>query len=259
MNPFSIHMLGCGSAMPTRSHVPSCQVVEYGPRLFMVDCGEGSHIQLERSPLRKSRLSHIFISHLHADHCLGLFGIFSAMRHTGRQEPLHVYAHPALEPLMRQNMAFFCCSALFEVVFHAIDAEKAATIYEDEGMQVSTVPLHHGVACAGYMFKEKTEPRRSYAYLSDTAYSPMTPPLVRGVSLLYHEATFANDMAGRAQAYGHSTTLDAARTALEAQAGRLIIGHFSRRYPDEQPLLQEARSLFPGTDLAREGKTFSIP
>jgi len=100
---------------------------------------------------------------------------------------------------------------------------------------------------------------RSYAYLSDTLYSPKAAGLVQGVDLLYHEATFADSDKALARQTGHSTARQAATAALKAEAGRLIIGHFSSRYKDEQLLVDEARQLFPATEAAEEGKSYDIP
>ena len=258
MVPFRIHILGCGSAVPTKRHCPSCQLVEIGDKLLMIDCGDGSHVQMERHHLRTKRLGHIFISHLHADHCLGLTGIFSIMRHKGRTDPIHVYAQKELEPILRSNFSFFCSTACFEVIFHPIDPELNRFVYEDNSIEVATIPLHHGVPSCGFLIREKKGGKRSYAYCSDTAYNPDIPGFINGVNLLYHEATYASDKAQKAIDYGHSTAADAALTAKEAGAKRLIIGHFSSRYEDESVLLDEAKAIFPNTFLADEHQITEI-
>ena len=100
--------------------------------------------------------------------------------------------------------------------------------------------------------------RRSYAYLSDTLYSPRAAELVRGVDLLYHEATFADPDKAMARKTGHSTAAQAAKAALKAGAGKLLIGHFSSRYPDVEVLVNEARNIFPATEAVVEGESYDI-
>ncbi|MFC2766365.1 MAG: MBL fold metallo-hydrolase, partial [Prevotella sp.] len=92
MEPFKVHILGCGSALPTLKHFPSSQVVEVRGKLFMVDCGEGAQIQLRKTRISFSKIRCVFISHLHGDHCFGLIGLVSTFGMLGRTVPLHVYA-----------------------------------------------------------------------------------------------------------------------------------------------------------------------
>ncbi len=305
MENFDIHILGCGSSLPTMRHFPSCQVVSLRDRLYMVDCGEGAQLQLRRSHLKFTRLSHIFISHLHGDHIFGLMGLVSTFGMLGRETPLHVHAPEQLERLLCPQLDFLCHGLPFELVFDPVDFSAApALIYEDRAVSVHTIPLRHRVPCTGFIFREKAalphirrdmidflhiphyaiqgikegagwttpegdvyphaclvrlaEPARAYAYCSDTAYAAENAPLLRGVDLLYHEATFADQHAARAIETMHSTARQAALMAREAGAKRLVIGHFSSRYDDDTPLLDEARAVFPGTELAREGAVFHI-
>lgn len=158
MEKFEVHILGCGSALPTTRHFPTSQVVNIREKLFMIDCGEGAQMQLRRSRLKFSRLSHIFISHLHGDHCFGLIGLISTFALLGRTATLHIYAHPELERLMRPWLDFFCHGIDFDVEFHAIDTQKAEVIYEDRSVTVSTIPLKHRVPCCGFLFAEKRTP-----------------------------------------------------------------------------------------------------
>ena len=100
---------------------------------------------------------------------------------------------------------------------------------------------------------------RSYAFCSDTAYYEAIVPIVKGVDLLYHEATFKNDLHDRAASTFHSTTGQAAGIAKLADVKRLVIGHYSQRYHDLSELLWEVKEVFPNADLAEEGKVFEIP
>ena len=107
MEPFKVHILGCGSALPTLQHNASSQVVELREKLFMIDCGEGTQIQLRRSRIHFSKIIAVFISHLHGDHCFGLPGMISTFGMTGRTAPLHIYAPAAFEPILDQTLNFF--------------------------------------------------------------------------------------------------------------------------------------------------------
>ena len=99
MEKFELHILGCGSALPTTRHFATSQVVNLREKLFMIDCGEGAQMQLRRSRLKFSRLNHIFISHLHGDHCFGLLGLISTFGLLGRTADLHIHSPKGLDPL----------------------------------------------------------------------------------------------------------------------------------------------------------------
>lgn len=304
MEKFEVHILGCGSALPTTRHNASSQVVRIGNKQFMIDCGEGTQLQLRKSHLHFSFINHIFISHLHGDHCFGLIGMISTFGLLGRNAPLHIYAHPMLQKIIQPQIDFFCKELPYHVEFHNIDPTQHKTIYEDKSITVETLPQKHRIPCCGFLFKEKpkkrhiigemmeyyniptylrqgikdgddfttpdgqtipndrltrnADPSRSYAYCSDTLPCPENKIYLNDINLLYHEATFAESEKKRAAETFHSTALQAAEIALEAKVHKLIIGHFSSRYTDDNILLDEAKELFPNTELAYEGATFSI-
>lgn len=305
MEKFDLHILGCGSALPTNKHYPTSQVLDIRDKLFMIDCAEGTQLQLRRQKLKFSRLNHIFISHLHGDHCFGLIGMMSTFDLLGRTSKLHIYSPgEELETLMRPWMSFFCRSIGFEVVFHALNPKADSVVYEDRSITVSTIPLKHRVPCCGYLFREKkplphirrdmidflgipfyaindikqgagwTDAEgkvwsnadlvidagrgRSYAYCSDTIFFPKLADRLKDVDLLFHEATFADDGMKRAKETHHSTARQAATVAKAADVKKLIIGHFSARYEDETLLLDEAKSVFPSTMLAKDGMKISL-
>ena len=304
MEPFKVHILGCGSALPTLQHNASSQIVELREKLFMIDCGEGTQIQLRRSRIHFSKIIAVFISHLHGDHCFGLPGMISTFGMTGRTAPLHIYAPAAFEPILDQTLSFFCQGLEFKVVFHAVDTTQNKVVYEDRSLTVETIPLQHRIDCCGYLFREKptlphirrdmidfykipisqinnikagadwvtaegeviansrlttpAEPARSYAYCSDTRYIKTLHELVKGVSTLYHESTYAAEDAERARLYWHSTSQDAAKVARDGSVGKLLLGHFSARYNNESQLLEEAKEIFPNSYLTCEGATFDI-
>lgn len=147
--------MGCGSALPTLRHYPSAQIVELRDKFFMVDCGEGVQMQLRRCRVRFSKVGHVFISHLHGDHCFGLIGMISSFGLLGRTATLHVYANERLEPLLQAQMDLFCHDLGYEVVFHAIDATQRTVIYDDRSVTVETIPLAHRLPTCGFLFREK--------------------------------------------------------------------------------------------------------
>lgn len=155
MTPFKIYVLGCGSALPTMRHNPSSQIVELRGKQFMIDCGEGTQLQLRRSKIRFTKLGHVFISHLHGDHCFGLLGMISTFGMLGRTAPLHVYAPGDYGELFAKELEFFCNRVEYEVVFHPIDPSASCVIYEDRSMTVTTIPLIHKIPCCGFLFSEK--------------------------------------------------------------------------------------------------------
>jgi len=157
MEPFKVHILGCGSALPTMRHYASSQVVEVRGKLFMVDCAEGTQIQLRRSRIRFTKLGAVFISHLHGDHCFGLIGMISTFALLGRTATLHVYAPAALGPMLEAQLSLFFQHLDFEVSFHAVDTTKQQVIYEDRSVTIESIPLEHRMPCCGFLFREKRQ------------------------------------------------------------------------------------------------------
>lgn len=304
MEPFRVHILGCGSALPTLRHFASSQVVEMRGKLFMVDCGEGTQMQLRRSRIRFTKISAVFISHLHGDHCFGLIGMLSTFGLLGRTAKLDVYGPAPLGDVMRQQMKIFCHDFDYEVVFHDVDTRQQQVVYEDRSLTVETVPLEHRMPCCGYLFREKqtlphirrdvldayhipvsqinnikagadwvsedgeqvnnsllvepADPPRSYAYCSDTRYMPNLASRIKGVSALYHESTYTEEYVALAEKYMHSTAQQAAMVARDAEAGKLVLGHYSSRCEDEKILLNEAKQIFTNSMLANEGLTIDV-
>lgn len=155
VEPFKVHILGCGSALPTPKHNPSSQVVEIRGKMFMVDCGEGTQTQLRKSAIRFTRIQAVFISHLHGDHCFGLPGMISTFGMLGRTAPLSIYAPAAFEPVLKSTLNLFCQGLGYDVDFHPVDTSRPYVVYEDKSLTVSTLPLAHRVPCCGFLFREK--------------------------------------------------------------------------------------------------------
>lgn len=155
MEPFKIHILGCGSALPTLKHNASSQLIEMRGKCFMVDCGEGAQMQFRRSHIHFSKLNAIFISHMHGDHCFGLMGLLSTLGMLGRTSKLRIYAPKEYAILFRQQVDFFMQTMEYEMEMIPVDTEKQQIIYEDHSLTVETVPLQHRVPCCGFIFREK--------------------------------------------------------------------------------------------------------
>lgn len=155
MEPFKIHILGCGSALPTLKHNASSQLIEMRGKCFMVDCGEGAQMQFRRSHIHFSKLNAIFISHMHGDHCFGLMGLLSTLGMLGRTSKLRIYAPKEYATLFRQQVDFFMQTMEYEMEMIPVDTEKQQIIYEDHSLTVETVPLQHRVPCCGFIFCEK--------------------------------------------------------------------------------------------------------
>lgn len=159
MSDFKVHILGCGSATPTARHRPSCQVVDAHGKLFMVDCGEGAQLEFRRQSLKFSRLGHIFISHLHGDHFLGLPGLLSTMALHQKEGDVTVHVHPEGAELLQRIMAVLCRETSYTLHYDIIPHGFTGTIYEDRSLTVDTFPLYHRIPCSGFIFREKP-PRR---------------------------------------------------------------------------------------------------
>ena len=162
MSDFSVYYLGCGSASPSERHLPSCQVVTFRDKLYMIDCGEGAQLQFRRHKLKFSRLTHIFISHIHGDHFLGLPGLLSTMSLHEVTGTVVVHAFPEGLDILRRIMEIFCREPSFEIIYDAIP-EKGGLLVDDKGLTVEAFPLYHRVPAVGFIFREKPRPRRLIA------------------------------------------------------------------------------------------------
>lgn len=158
MEKFELHILGCGSALPTTRHFSTSQVVNVREKLFMIDCGEGAQMQLRKTRLKFSRLSHIFISHLHGDHCFGLPGLISTFGLLGRTADMHIHSPEGAEKIFRPMLNYFCNRLSFNVHFHEFGTDAPSVIYDDRSVRVTTIPLRHRIPCCGFLFEEKKMP-----------------------------------------------------------------------------------------------------
>ena len=260
---FSLTVLGSSAAIPVKDRHLSAHLLNVNERLFLIDCGEGTQFQLRKFHIPLQRISQILISHLHGDHFFGLIGLLNTMHLLGRKDELHLYAPPDLENIIRVQQEASSTVFTYPLVFHPLVSDELTLIFEDQKVTVEAFPLKHSIPAYGFVFREirlarRAFSRRSYAYCSDTAYDERVIPFISGVSMLYHETTFMEALAKPAAEKFHSTTIEAATIAKKALAGKLLLGHFSARYDDLGPLLNEARSVFPDSILSAEGITIDI-
>jgi ribonuclease Z len=299
-----VTILGSSSALPTSGRYPSAHVLNAHERLFLIDCGEGTQMQLRKTRIRFAKINHIFLSHLHGDHIFGLYGLLSTFSLMGRENPLHLYAPEKYDAILKSHLNDFDINLSFEIIFTPLSGNDPVKILDDKYLTVTSFPLKHRIPAYGFLFREKMSERNiiaecigkyniplvripaikkgedfitqdgnlikneeltlppreplSYAYCSDTKYFKRLSSFVKEVTLLYHEATFDKSKADLARMTGHSTTLEAAKTAQDARADSLIIGHFSARYKDIEPLVAEARTIFPQTYPAIDGRTYEV-
>lgn len=301
---FELTILGSSSALPTSERYPTAQVLNASGRFFLIDCGEGTQIQIRRQKIAFGKIRHIFISHLHGDHYYGLIGLISTFNLLGIKNDLHIYSPTQLREILQPQLNLLKAGLQFNIIFHPLNFKKPELIFEDKVIEVISFPLKHSINCCGFLFREKTKERNikkeyiqefnipiaqiraikqgadfktengkiipneqlttpppppvSYAFCSDTAFHPPVVETIKEVSTLYHEATFTEEMKEWAVKTYHSTALDAAKIAKMANAGKLIIGHFSSRYKTTDQFLKEAQSEFKNTETAVDGKKYSI-
>jgi len=299
-----VKILGSSSATPAHRRNHTSQLVNVEGKYYLVDCGEGTQLQLKRYKLRAQRINNIFISHLHGDHYLGLMGLLSTMHLMGRNKPLNLYGPRGLAEIITLQLRYSETIFNYDLKFIEVDASRSQVIHEDELICVHSIPLNHRIPCSGFLFEEKTKNRRirremlpddmsvrniirlkkgediyaedgtllyknkdmtlpprqsfRYAYCSDTKYDESIIPIIEGADMLYHEATFLEEHLDRATSTYHSTAKEAATIAQKANVGKLLLGHFSARYKELEPLEAEAREVFAESYLAIEGEEFIL-
>lgn len=155
MQPFDIHILGCGSALPTRKHLPSSQVVNLREKLLLIDCGEGAQLAWRTTGLNWQKISHILLTHAHGDHVFGLPGFLSTMGLLGRTAPIYVHGPSSLQTFVEYMKAHFFADIDYEIHFQPVDTTAHEIIFEDRSMEVWSLPLQHRLPCCGYLIKEK--------------------------------------------------------------------------------------------------------
>lgn len=299
---FGVTILGNNSAIPAFDRHPTAQVVTMNDQMFLFDCGEGTQMQFSHYKIRRSRINHIFISHLHGDHYFGLIGLLTSYSLLARTNDLYLYAPAALKPILDLQLEAASTNLCYNLHFHPI--EKEGLLVDDKKFMVECFATTHRIECWGFILREKKKsrkinkdevvktdipaafyerlkegadyttkdgiiiknetvtipatPPKSYAFAADTIYYEALAEKVKGVTMLYHEATYLKDQEQRAADRFHSTTVQAAAIAKKAGVEKLLIGHFSSKYEVLDEFLNEAREVFPNTELAIEGATYTV-
>jgi len=150
-----LHILGCTAATPRTLANPTAQVLETKRHMFLIDCGEGTQVQLRRQKLRFARINHIFISHLHGDHFFGLIGLVSTFMLLGRTEDLHIYGPKGIKEIILLQLKLGNAFTAYKLYFHELESKEAEVLFEDDRIKVSTIPLNHRIYTNGFLFQEK--------------------------------------------------------------------------------------------------------
>jgi len=262
---FEITVLGSNGALPAHDRHPTAQILNHNESFYLIDCGEGTQMRLDDLNIRRSKINHIFISHLHGDHYYGLMGLLTSYILLGRQQKLTIFSPPGLQQIIDVHMDIKDPKNGFEIdLIELEEREEPQSCFANQVLEVFYFPLQHRITCYGYFFKEVKQKRNviksksSYAYCTDTLPVVQQYDLLKNSNLLYHEATFMHDDVERAAETHHTTTIQAAEVAQALSAKQLLIGHYSAKYKNLEPLLEEAKSVFTNTDLAIEGEKFRV-
>lgn len=293
-------VLGSSASMPSKERVPSCFAVKYG-EVLLFDCCEAVQRQMMIYGVSYAKIKAIFITHLHADHFLGVFGLIQTMNFIARKEPLYIFGPKGTQKLLESVFNVNEMSPDFTVrVFDT--AESAKPIFETPLFNVRAFEVEHGTNALGYTLQEKATrkfdvekaekigvPRHQFSELEakgaikikvgkskktkivkieDITFQKAGKKIVytgdsmpcksiereaKEADLLIHDSCFAGTEAEAAKQKKHSTVVDAAQSAKKAGAKKLLLTHFSNRYDDTAPLLEEARKIFSETLAAKEG------
>ena len=272
---------------------------------MLIDCGEATQMQLMKFRLGYMKINHIFISHLHADHYIGLIGLLNTMNLNQRKNDLFIFCPKGLDEIIEIQFKLSGIKPAFKIIYVFTSHLGYEKILENDYFEVHTFPLNHRIPVTAFIFREKelkrnikknhpllnsipieafevlkrgedfpdthsgqlfrweeltvpSPPPRSYAFVTDTLVCPAIIEYIRGVDLLYHEATFAEEDSGVSKESFHCTNSEAAQMAKDAGVKKLLIGHFSTRYKEFQSILEQSRKIFPETYLALEGERFDL-
>ena len=298
----SVTILGNNSAVPAFNRHPTSQVVSHDGNNYLVDCGEGTQIQMIKYKIRRSKISHIFISHLHGDHYFGLVGLINSFSLLSHSQEMHIYAPSPLQQIIEMQLKVADNTLSYPLHFHTLT--EPGILVDNEKIRISCFRTTHRIECYGFLFQEKEGKRKllidkvqqyeipvsfyaslqegldyvtpdgavvqnaavtgdpergkKYAFCADTRYDENIIPHIAGADAIYHETTYLDNMRDKAVERFHSTTKQAATIALKAGVGKLLIGHFSSKYSVLDQFVEEAREVFPDTELALEGVTYNI-
>ncbi|WP_185859303.1 ribonuclease Z [Blattabacterium cuenoti] len=301
----SLTILGCHSSIPTNQFHPTAQILEMKGFSFLIDCGEGTQVQLRKAKIKFNRIIHIFISHLHGDHFFGLIGLLSTFHLLGREKSVIIYAPKGLKEIIDVHFKWSYTRLKYCIDHIELSSEKLEKIMENEKIEVFSIPLKHRIYANGFLFKEKPSNRKlnmeeikkitdikivdyknikqgkdfktndgriipnekltfdppkilSYAFCSDTSFSLSIIEHIKYVDLLYHESTFLKTEENRAINTGHSTANQAAHIAKKAEVKKLLLGHYSNRFPNIKAFEKEAKEIFFNVEASEPLKTYYL-
>ena len=298
----SVTILGNNSAVPAFNRHPTSQVVTHDGNNYLVDCGEGTQIQMIKYKVRRGKISHIFISHLHGDHYFGLVGLINTFSLLSHRQELHVYGPDPLQKIIEMQLSV--AESCLSYPLHFLSLTKAETLVDNDKISIRCFRTNHRIECYGFVFEEKEGKRKllidkvrklnipvsfysslqngldyitprgqvirnesvttapehgkKYAFCADTKYDESIIEHIQQADMVYHETTYLDNMRDKASERFHSTTKEAALIARKAQVKKLLIGHFSSKYNTLEQFQDEAREVFPNTELAIEGNTYEI-
>ncbi len=298
----SVTILGNNSAVPAFNRHPTSQVVSHDGTNYLVDCGEGTQIQMIKYKIRRGKITHIFISHLHGDHYFGLVGLINSFSLLSHTQTMHVYAPAPLQDIIEMQLKVADNILCYPLYFHTLS--EPGVLVDNDTIKISCFRTTHRIECYGFLFEEKEGKRKllidkvkkaeipvsfygslqagldyitskgkripnedvtigaergkKYAFCADTKYDEGIIPHIYGADMIYHETTYLDNLRDKAIERFHSTTKQAALIARKAMVSKLLIGHFSSKYSTLEMFLQEAKEIFPETELAIEGVTYNI-
>jgi ribonuclease Z len=290
-------VLGSAASLPTKRRVPACYAVRYGG-VYLFDACEGVQRQMMKYGVSYAKTDAVFLTHLHADHWLGLLGLTQTMNMSGRQRELKVFGPRGTKNFFETLFATRELRTSFPVTVKDV---RKSRVFECELFSVEAFPVEHGCPAVGYtlqepektrfheekakslgvkgrLFSELSEkkelkingkkvrlkdvtyrqPGRKIVFSGDTAPCKELTGAAKKADLLVMDSCFSEKEAGMAKEKKHSTALQAAKTAKKAGAQKLLLTHFSNRYEDREPLLEEAKTVFEESSLAREGLELTI-
>ncbi|WP_185872211.1 ribonuclease Z [Blattabacterium cuenoti] len=301
----SLTILGCHSSIPTNKFHPTAQILEMKGFSFLIDCGEGTQVQLRKAKIKFNRIIHIFISHLHGDHFFGLIGLLSTFHLLGREKSVNIYAPKGLKEIIDVHFKWSYTKLKYYIDHIELSSQKLEKIMENEKIEVFSIPLKHRIYTNGFLFKEKSSKRKlnmeeirkipdikildyknlklgkdfktndgkiiqnkkltfdppkrlSYAFCSDTSFYLPIIEHIKYVDLLYHESTFLKIEENRAMNTGHSTANQAAYIAKNAKVKKLLLGHYSNRFPNIKEFEKEAKKIFSNVEASLPLKTYYL-
>ena len=298
-----VTILGNNSALPAYGRHPTAQAVTVHGQVLLIDCGEGTQLQMQRYGLRWRSVHHIFISHLHGDHYFGLPGLINSMSLLGRTAPLNLYAPKALESMLAAILEAANATLSYTLHFHPLP-DGVSVLVDNVAIKVTSFPVIHRIQCHGFLIERKTKGRKllpgkcnefeipaayyeqlkqgkdymhkdgrviknewvtengpnpkKYAYCADTLFTESFLHIIQGADMIYHESTYLEADADKANGRFHSTAKQAAEIARMANVSKLLLGHFSSKYKEVEPFKAEAEVIFPNVQVSVEGTAYEV-